>query len=326
MSSPTPPTGPPPYASRFSVVGGIPTIVPDVPISAVFLFIYLCFAITNMTILQINKRRRHKFLLSGLLFGFSMSRIVTFSLRIAWATHRSNVRLSIASNIFANAGVLVSYIVNLVFAQRILRARRPGMGWHKIPSIAIKTAFAGVAVSLVLVVYSAVQTPYTLDPSILRATRAIQLAATTYLFVFTTLPLFLLLAASRASDTAEAFGKGSMRTKMIINTTSTCLAILISGFKTGTIWEEPRLLGNPAWYHSRAAFYVLDFVLEVFILGLLTFSRVDKRFHVPDGSRKAGDYSTATQEQGQGQENEKDDDDDGANLSEGSTTHQLFAA
>ncbi|KAI3319561.1 hypothetical protein HD806DRAFT_509372 [Xylariaceae sp. AK1471] len=290
----------PPYASRTAGVGGLPSILPDVPISAVFIVIYLGFAITNMTILQVNLRRQHKFIVSGALFGFSMSRIIAFTLRIIWATRQHNVRLAIASNVFANAGVLVVYVINLIFAQRILRAKQPSVGWHPSISIVLKVFYGGIGAALILIIYSIVQGSYTLNPNTLHAVRDIQLAATTYLLVFTTLPLWLLLAAHfllpKSAD-EEMFGHGSMRTKVIINVLSTCIAILIAGFKTGTAWETPRPVSNPAWYHSKPAFYVFSFVLEILILSLLTISRIDKRFHIPNGSKQAGDYSRGSSEQ-----------------------------
>ncbi|KAI0193883.1 hypothetical protein F4808DRAFT_354598 [Astrocystis sublimbata] len=296
MSQPhQPPTPPgPPYASRMAGIGGLPEIIPDVPISAVFLVLYLCFAITNMTILQINLRRNHKFIISGALFGFSMSRIITFILRIVWATRQHNVRLAIAANIFVNAGVLVVYVVNLLFAQRILRAKQPAIGWHPSISIICKVFYVGIGAALILVIYSAVQGAYTLDPRLLRITRDIQLAAVTYLLVFTTLPLWLHVAAHflrPKSPDAEHFGHGSMQTKVLINLLSTCICIFIAGFKAGANWETPRPASDPAWYQSKPAFYVFGFVLELAVLSLLTFSRVDKRFHIPNGSKGPGDYS-----------------------------------
>ncbi|KAI0467640.1 hypothetical protein F4859DRAFT_493101 [Xylaria cf. heliscus] len=290
----------PPYASRMAAPGGLPEVIPDVPISAVFLVIYLSFAITNMTILQINLRRQHKFVISGALFGFSMSRIITFVLRIVWATHQHNVRVAIAANIFVNAGVLVVYVINLIFAQRILRAKQPTIGWHPSISIVLKVFYVGIGAALILVIYSVVQGSYTLDANKLRAVRDIQLAAITYLLVFTTLPLWLLLAAHfllpKSAD-EELFGHGSMRTKVLINMLATCICIFIAGFKAGVTWETPRPLSNPAWYHSKPAFYVFYFVLELLVLSLLTFSRVDKRFHIPNGSKQPGDYSRRVSEQ-----------------------------
>ncbi|KAI0542585.1 hypothetical protein GGR58DRAFT_452831 [Xylaria digitata] len=290
----------PPYAPRTAGLGGIPEVIPDIPICAVFLTIYLSSAITNMTILQINLRRQHKFVISGALFGFSMSRIITFILRIVWALNQHNVRLAIAANVFVNAGVLVVYVINLIFAQRILRAKQPAFGWHPAISIALKVFYVGIGAALILVIYSVVQGSYTLNPNTLRAVRDIQLTATTYLLVFTTLPIWLLMVAHlllpKSAD-EELFGHGSMRTKVLINVLSTFICITIAGFKVGTAWETPRPLSNPAWYHSKPAFYVFSFVLEIFVLALLTLSRVDKRFHIPNGSKQPGDYSRGSSEQ-----------------------------
>ncbi|TGJ82486.1 hypothetical protein E0Z10_g6264 [Xylaria hypoxylon] len=289
----------PPYASRNAGVGGLPGVIPDIPICAVFLVFYLGSAITNMTILQINLRRQHKFLISGVLFGFSMSRIITFILRIVWALNQHNVRLAIAANVFVNAGVLAVYVVNLIFAQRILRARQPAIGWHPAISIALKVFYGGIAAALILVIYSVVQGSYTLNLNTLHAVRDIQLAATTYLLVFTTLPIWLLVVAHfllpKSAD-EEVFGHGSMRTKVLINVLSTCVCITIAGFKAGTAWETPRPLSNPAWYHSKPAFYVFSFVLEIFVLALFILSRVDRRFHIPNGSKQPGDYSQGPNE------------------------------
>ncbi|KAI1294330.1 hypothetical protein F5Y03DRAFT_373107 [Xylaria venustula] len=293
------PSGPP-YASRMAGLGGRPEVIPDIPISAVFIFLYLCSAVTNMTILQINLRRNHKFIISGALFGFSMSRIITFILRIVWAKNPTNVRLAIAANVFVNAGVLVIYVVNLIFAQRILRAAQPAIGWNRALSIIFKVFYVGIFLALVLVIYSAVQGSYTLDTNILRITRDIQLAATTYLLVFTTLPIWLLIAAYVVlpkSEEAEIFGAGRMRTKVIINVISTCICIFLAGFKTGTTWETPRPVTNPAWYQSKPAFYAILFVPELIILAMFVFSRVDKRFHVPNGSKQPGHYSNPPSQQ-----------------------------
>ncbi|KAI8953147.1 hypothetical protein F4801DRAFT_538637 [Xylaria longipes] len=309
---PQQPSGPP-YASRVASPGGLPDVIPDVPISAVFLVLYLGFAITNMTILQINLRRQHKFVISGAMFGFSMSRIITFILRIVWATHQNNVRVSIAATIFVNAGVLAAYVINLIFAQRILRAKQPAIGWHRSISTVLKAFYVGIGGALILVIYSAVQSAYTLDADILRAARDIQLAASTYLLVFTTLPLWLLLVAYillPKADDEELFGHGRMRTKVIINVLATCTCILIAGFKTGTSWEPPRPRSNPAWYQSKPAFYVFSFVLELLVLSLLTFSRVDKRFHIPNGSKQPGDYSNRVSEQTTMEKSEPSDTSD----------------
>ena len=58
-----------PYAPRFIGLGGQPAKVPDIPITAVFLFVYLIFAVIHIKIMRYNKDRGHKFVFNGALFG-----------------------------------------------------------------------------------------------------------------------------------------------------------------------------------------------------------------------------------------------------------------
>jgi hypothetical protein len=53
----------------------------------------------------------------------------------------------------------------------------------------------------------------------------------------------------------------------------------------------PRPAADPAWYDSKACFYVFNFGVEIIVVALYIVLRVDKRFHVPDGSKAPGDYS-----------------------------------
>ncbi|KAL4813797.1 hypothetical protein BDW67DRAFT_102888 [Aspergillus spinulosporus] len=282
-----------PYASTTAGMGGLPSNNPDTIVCAVFLAIYIGFAAVNMTILQRNNKRKHKFILSGMLFGFCMARITTLVLRIAWANRQHNVRLAIAANVFVNAGVLLVYIINLILAQRILRAKQPHIGWHPIMRIGSKVFYYLIPAALIMVITALVVSSYSLNMTTRSDCRDVQLAAITYLLVFTCLPLLHIIPAVvlPRSEQEESFGQGSMLAKLVIVTVSTCLCILIAGFKAGTLWSPARPISNPAWYHSKAAFYVFNFVLEIMILGVLTFSRIDKRFYIPNGSTKPGDYS-----------------------------------
>jgi hypothetical protein len=168
-----------------------------------------------------------------------------------------------------------------------------------------------IGASLAMVIASVVVSLYTLNPHTRSTCRSIQLAALTYLLIFTTLPLIHLALAIflPAHKRAETFGHGSMRTKMVILTISSTLCMLIAGFRAGVTWTTPRPLADPAWYDSKACFYVFNFTGEVYILALLTGSRIDKRFHVPNGCNEPGHY-TQFREQGV-VEGEKGDTSDG---------------
>lgn len=257
------------------------------------MFLYLCSAATNMAIFQKNRIKGHKFLISLILFIFSMARILTCVMRLVWASKQHNVRIAIAAQIFNNAGVLIVYLVNLIFAQRILRATHPKLGWNKALAHAFHASYALLAATLIMVITATVIMFYTLDPDTIQACVDCQRAAVIVLFLLTTAPLLLILASfllPRSEAAQETFGIGTNKNKALLLAVSACLAITLSGFKLGTTWEAARPGSNPAWYDSKAAFYCFGFMLEVLILCVYIFGRVDKRFHVPNGSGKRRSY------------------------------------
>jgi hypothetical protein len=59
----------PPYPPSNQGLGQNPAVVPDVPISAVFLVLYLIFGVIHIKILRANNDRGHKFIFNGLILG-----------------------------------------------------------------------------------------------------------------------------------------------------------------------------------------------------------------------------------------------------------------
>ncbi|RYP47912.1 hypothetical protein DL769_011263 [Monosporascus sp. CRB-8-3] len=285
----------PPYPPLTASLGGLPAVIPDVVVSAIFIALFLGLAVANMAILQANKRRRHRFPVSGMLFGLCMARVTTLILRITWAAAPRNVRLGLAANIFVNCGVVLLYAANLVFALRVLRARQPPLGWHPALRVLVWATYACIVASVVMAMTSAVWNAYTL-PGDVRAKllcRTLLQAASTMLLVAAALPLLFLALATLLPRryNEESFGRGSMLAKMLVLALSALLCLAIAGFKAATAWAPARPISAPAWYHSPAPFYLFLFTLELVDLTLLTASRVDQRFYVPDGSWNPGDYS-----------------------------------
>jgi hypothetical protein len=93
-----------PFAPPDALLGGIPTVTLDVPITAIFLVLFLLGAATHMTIYNKNSKRGHKFILSDLFFDFCMVRTVTTTMRIVWAFRPENNSIVLAALIFENAG------------------------------------------------------------------------------------------------------------------------------------------------------------------------------------------------------------------------------
>jgi len=281
-----------PYPPTTAGLGGMPNIDVDDPITAVFIFLFLLGAITHMTILQVNLRRGKKFFMSGMLFGFCMARIVACSMRLAWSTHHDNISVAIAAQVFVSIGVILLFIVNLIFAQRILRASHPHIGWAKWFSWAFKAFYASIIIVIIALVTCSVQSFYTRSHNTLRIDRDVVRFGGTYFAVAAFLPIVLLVLGGvipRRSGT-EKFGHGHFSTKIIILVCSSLLLTLGAAFRAGIAYA-PRPINDPAWYHSKACFYIFNFTIECIVVALYAIIRVDKRFIVPNNSHGPGDYS-----------------------------------
>lgn len=288
---PRPPSGPP-YLPPTAQMGGRPDRQLDVPVCAVFLVLFISMAATHMTIFQLNRRRDHKFLFSVLLFGFCMARVVALSTRMAWATHPASISIAIAAGIFTQAGVLLLFVVNLLFSQRILRAYHPAFGWHAAVKWTYNALLAAVIALLIMVISASISLFFTLSPASRARDRDVQLFAGTCLAVVAFLPIPVALAslAVPRRTRVEKFGQGRFRTKMRLLLCSASLLTLGAGFRMGAAFAAPPV-SSPAWFDSKACFYAFNFGLEFLVVFAYAVARFDRRFHVPNGSYAPGHYA-----------------------------------
>lgn len=208
--------------------------------------------------------------------------------------HPRNIRLAIAAQIFVAAGVLLVFIINILWTQRIVRSLHPRFGWHRIPSTALKLFWPLIPLTLVALIVSVVQSMYTLRPRTLFIDRAIQLYGTTFLAIlsFLPLPIIALCFIFPRSQRPDAFGHGSLKTKVAVLVTGTVLVCFGATYRAGTSWKHPVSMKQPLPpYYHKAAFYVVNFGVELLVVALYAIARVDRRFWVPNGAKGPGSYS-----------------------------------
>ncbi|KAI4594269.1 hypothetical protein KJ359_008544 [Pestalotiopsis sp. 9143b] len=282
-----------------ALVGGVPTTSVDTPVCAVFLALFLSAAVLHLRIFVQNRRRSHKFLVTWVSFIFCFIRLVTCSTRIAWASYPTNSKLAIAAQVFNNAGIIIIYIVNMVLALRVLRSKQPKIGWNGPFRLVFKVLCGLVVGALIMAIAALVIAINTTNVQTLHSIRDVTLASSTYSLVIAVFPSCMLAIAYLlpTSPAEESFGTGSQGRKLLVLLISCSLAIIIAGFKTGTAWEMLRSALDPAWYHSKAAFYCFDFMLEIIILATFLVSRIDNLFYVPDGCKGPGDYTRLRQQE-----------------------------
>lgn len=281
-----------PYPPQTASLGGHPTTTLDIPICVVFLALFLAASAAHMTLYQRNTSQGHKFIPSAVIFGFCVSRVVANIMRIVWACYPANVRVAIAAQIFVAAGIILLFILNLLFAQRMLRAAFPQFGWSASLSWAFKTLYVLVILTIAMVITVVIQSMYTLNANTHRIDRDVQLAGLTYFAVisFLPLPLVLLVLLSSRGKPVEHFGSGSWAAKACTVLLAGSLLCLGAAFRAGMAWMQPRPVTDPAWYHSKACFYVFDFGIDWMVVMLFLLARVDRRFYVPDGSSRVRRY------------------------------------
>ncbi|CAA9964814.1 DUF3112 domain containing protein [Pyrenophora teres f. maculata] len=289
----------PPYIPTVWSLGGLPEKGVDVPAQAVFMVFFMIGAAVHMTIFQKNKARGHKFLPNLFIFGFCMERILTSIVRIASVCNPKNTTLGMAAQILVAAGVLILFIINLIFAIRLVRSTHSSLGWHPAFGIAFKVLYVLIGLALIAVIASTVQSFYTLDPTTRAMDHSFQQFGATFLAIVATLPLpITMLTLLIPYSPLDRFGIGRLRTKVIVLLISTTLLSIGAWFRCGVAFQKPVPRTTPMpGYLAKAPFYLLNFLVELQTVLMYAILRVDLRWHVPNGAKGPGSYARPAAQQ-----------------------------
>ncbi|KAK5939138.1 hypothetical protein PMZ80_008441 [Knufia obscura] len=284
-----------PWMKRVHVAQGFPKPSTDAAPTAVFLGLFFIGALTNIFIFLRNNKRGHKFLFNGLCIGFCMARVVTTSLRLGWMYNLDNRGLAIAATIFVAAGVLLLFIINLIFAQRILRGLHPHLGWSKALSRVFLVLYILIPLLLIMVVTASTQSFFTTHRATAKADLNMQRGASTYFMflAFLPIPIVIFALAYPKRNDPDHFGQGHFWLKSGVVLTASILLTLGAAFRTGTIfidWKQ-EFATNPPWYNAKWCFYFFNFTVELIVIVLYIALRIDLLFHVPNGSKGPYSYS-----------------------------------
>ncbi|KAF3911902.1 hypothetical protein ABW21_db0204531 [Orbilia brochopaga] len=283
---------PQPVFLSTAIIGGIPKKIPDFPASLVLAICFFAIAVTNIFIFRGNLSKGHKFKLSIFMIGFSMSRVVTLSMRCAWSFHPTNENLAIANQVFNAAGVILLYVLNLMFCHRLFRARHPSVEHGKRRKLFygfFATIYTIIGCTFILVIVPTVWSFLTTNHSLQLKFITIRKVAVTIIFIVSFLPFIIvpitLLTPHRDVETQlglEKHYRGGFLMKGVIIIFAAFFLAFGAGFRLGIAFSPPRPGNNPAWYHSRAAYYITYFTFEYIVMLWFTIMRVDERFSVYD--------------------------------------------
>jgi hypothetical protein len=226
-----------------------------------------------------------------------MSRIVTSILRIVSVSNPQNVRLALAAQIFVAAGVLILFVINIIFAMRLIRSTHRRVGWHPAFSIAFKVLFVIIGATLIIVISATVQGSYTLDAQTRIIDRSLQIYGSTLLAIVATLPLLMTaLTLLIPYSPLDEFGTGRLRTKVITLLISTTLLSIGAWYRCGITIQPPVPRTQPLpGYLGKGPFYILNFLFEFQTVIMYAVLRVDQRWHIPNGAKGPGSYSNPRQ-------------------------------
>jgi hypothetical protein len=225
---------------------------------------------------------------------------------MAWACNTANNHLPIATDVFLHAGLVLIYLANLFFAQRMLRAQHPQYGWRKLIScMFVGTVLLTIAATICSNI-AVIASSYLRNDSSIRATRVLERIGTTVLAVVATLPMLIVGISRllrwhpriRMTKTIDKFGEGSMRAKADIVILSSFLLSLSAWFRVGVVFHEPIPLStaqnettSQPGYLSKPCFYVLILLIELSVCVLWLIVRIDERFFIPDGAKGPSSYA-----------------------------------
>ncbi|KAF1927869.1 uncharacterized protein M421DRAFT_392484 [Didymella exigua CBS 183.55] len=287
----------PPYPPTAWALGGAPVKEVDIPAQTVFLFLFMIGAAIHMKIFQKNRARGHRFWFNLFIFFFCVSRVLTSILRLASTAQSQNVELAIAASIFVAAGVLIIFIINLIFAMRLVRSLHPRLGWHPAFGIIFRLLCILTGATIIMIIAGTVQSFFTLDPGAKATDRSLQLYGSTFLAIIATLPLpIVILSLLIPYSPPDRFGAGRLRTKVIVLLVSTTLLSIGAWYRCGSIWAPliPRSQPLPG-YLGKSPFYIFNFFVEIQTVLMYAILRVDLRYHIPNGAKGVGSYSSSQQ-------------------------------
>lgn len=293
----------PAWMKRVHVAQGFPKPSTDTAPTAVFLVLFLMGAVGNFAIFFRNKKMGKLFVFNGMCGGFCMSRIVTCSLRLAFIYNVTNENLALASTIFTAAGVLLLFIVNIIFSQRMLRGLHPHLGWQRWIHWVFVAIYAMLFGFFVLVVVGSIQLFLSTNKSQLLIDVKLQKASSVYLFFVALIPipltLFALIKPNKKSE-VDHFGTGSFGLKALPLLASATLLSAGAGFRTCTLyagWKpEYNTPGMAPWWNAKWCLYFFQFGVEMITIVIYLASRKDKLFYIPNGSKGPGSYSRVAAE------------------------------
>ncbi|KAK4446106.1 hypothetical protein QBC34DRAFT_470208 [Podospora aff. communis PSN243] len=248
-----------------------PTPLPDIPICAVLLLLFLSAIPLHLHRPKTTPSPRTVPLPARLLLIFTLLRTTALALRIATAARPASSGLAIASSAFTSAGVAILLVLNLVLTRRWLRDySRFGHGVHLLRLFRF-LVFCVIS-CLVMVVSASVDRFFLRDEGNLRSARDVVRAGMCILLGLAGVPVAgvgvgMVPGVREGEKMREDGRRGWVRMGALVGTA--VLLMVEVGFRTGVEFQTAE-----GWWNGRAALYCFVFGVEVVVVWVYGVVRV----------------------------------------------------
>jgi heme/copper-type cytochrome/quinol oxidase subunit 2 len=209
------------------------------------------------------------------------------SFRTAWAAHPSNVHVAIATLVFAYAGIILLFIVNLALTQQVVYTQHPQLRRSNpltIASLMLLLIIIGAVFGLIAGIVLEFHWPPEDTSALALRTYG---SATYAVIAFIPIPIVAISAYSRArrqpnEKTVQWGGssaEGSMVPQVVVIVISASFLTIGAAYRLATLCLSPPSGDNPVetpWYLSRGSFYTFNFGIGLFVVCFWLILRVDE--------------------------------------------------
>lgn len=267
----------PPYdATLTAPVSSNLKTLPDIPILVIFATFFVAATLFYAFRLTRQLRKRERYGISLFLFLFALQRIPAYILLIVSNFQTGEVAIAVAAGTLIEVGIVLLYLANLVYVAAVIRAGTGQHTWLKILQVAL---YITTVVAVVMSVVGVVVVIFTADEKVLDNCLYVRRAVATFFLALAIAPLGLLIAAYFGHRKRLFRVVRETWVDLAITAAAALLCMLVSGFRTGIIWQEPGFGTDLEWYQTRASFYALQLAPEILLMVMYMLVRVDKRFH-----------------------------------------------
>jgi len=271
-------------------LGATPTIGVDDPICAVLMLVFTVLGTAFACLLHLDIRRRQRVLFTPILIVFCLARVAALVLRMARAEHPTDYGTTAAALVIMYGGILLLYLVNLVFTRRFLHAYAR-FGQHVAVDAAFWFLVFGTVASLIMGIVATVATLLTVYAHRMAADvdadYNVQLFSLTFIVAVACMPIPLALLVGLfprkrrhgpQQNGEETLVQLARRLRLLMFTS--VLLGLEAGFRCATAFDdEPDR--SSGWIQGKAAYYCFNYVTEILVLAGFLYARFDKGYRSP---------------------------------------------